>query len=193
MKLSEEQIRDIAVLRENLLERMDKLREELDMLQLNITALDVALKQSSFTKASEYRPAGDGAGNTPKAPGHDAKTPPADAQAKPITAKDGRTIGGMTVLPGAITITLEDDIEISQDTPPFQTFFVTRIIGEMIKNDQQEIESGTLQPDSAIKLDVSPKDGSIRTITVTDYRTEERAREIASTARWVLSRMLENA
>ena len=92
-----------------------------------------------------------------------------------------------------ISIVLEPDVNVSEETPPFRTFFISRIIGEMKRKDSQEVEAGTLGPESAIACQVRSEDGRIREITITNYRLEERAREIASTTKWVLSRMLEHA
>ncbi|MBT4956050.1 MAG: hypothetical protein HON30_04530, partial [Nitrosopumilus sp.] len=55
MKFSEEQIKEIVALRENMLQQMDKHQEGIEMLEKNITVLDVFLKGSSFTKASELK------------------------------------------------------------------------------------------------------------------------------------------
>ena len=53
MKFSEEQIKDIVALKENLIEQIDKHQEAIEMLEKNLTILDSVLKESSFTKASQ--------------------------------------------------------------------------------------------------------------------------------------------
>ncbi len=53
MKFSEEQVRDIVVLKESLIEQIDKHQEAIEMLEKNIIVLDLFLKDSSFTKASQ--------------------------------------------------------------------------------------------------------------------------------------------
>ena len=53
MKFSEEQIKDIVVLKENLIEQIDKHQESIEMLEKNLIILDLVLKESSFTKASQ--------------------------------------------------------------------------------------------------------------------------------------------
>lgn len=204
VKLSEEQVRDILVLRDRLRDRAAELQEDLEMTNLNIIALDSALKQSSFTKASEYPPGGagqpagqsagpgttqrtSGGGSTEPTPGSSGPPP------KPITAADGTILGEVRTSPGRITVTLDSKISVSEETPPFRTFFISRIIGEMKRKDSQEVEAGGLPPGSAIECTVESEDGRIREITVTNYRLEERAKEIASTLKWALSRMLEHA
>lgn len=53
MKFSDEQIRDMLELKEELTEKIIKYREQIEKLERNISVLDTILKQSSFTKASE--------------------------------------------------------------------------------------------------------------------------------------------
>lgn len=208
VKLSEEQVRDILVLRDRLRDRAAELQEDLEMTELNIIALDSALKQSSFTKASEYPPGG-GAGQPAGQPAGpetatrasgspgDGPTEPAPVSSGPppkhITAADGTILGEIRTSPDRITVTLDQKISVSEETPPFRTFFISRIIGEMKRKDSQEVEAGGLPPGSAIECAVESEDGRIREITVTNYRLEERAKEIASTLKWALSRMLEHA
>ncbi len=53
MKFSEEQVKDIVALKESLIEQIDKHQESIEMLEKNIIVLDLFLKDSSFTKASQ--------------------------------------------------------------------------------------------------------------------------------------------
>ena len=53
MGFSDEQIRDMLELKEELTEKIIKYKEQIEKLEKNISVLDVILKQSSFTKASD--------------------------------------------------------------------------------------------------------------------------------------------
>jgi len=53
MKFSEEQVNDIVTLKESLIEQIDRHQESIEMLEKNIIILDLFLKDSSFTKASQ--------------------------------------------------------------------------------------------------------------------------------------------
>ena len=202
MKLSAEQIRGIAALREKLHERVIRLHEELEETNLNIAALDAALTRSSFAKASEYVPQDDGEAAAPE---DTARTiQPADAPsteggqaAAPapqlITAAKGDTpIGAMYTYPDRIVIVLDENISITTETHPFKTFFLDHVMAEMRRKDAAEVDAGRITADSATSCEVDASDGRIDKITISNYRTEERAREIDSTVRWVLNRMLEN-
>ena len=141
MKFSEEQVKDIVTLKESLIEQIDKHQESIEMLEKNIIILDLFLKDSSFTKASQLE-----------------TTKKAEIQNKPDTTKklvensipikrvsDGKVIANAYVTPEQVSIVLGDEIEISVDTPPFKSFFLDRIIGEMKKKDIAEAENGKIQ------------------------------------------------
>ena len=188
MKFSEEQVKDIVTLKESLIEQIDKHQESIEMLEKNIIILDLFLKDSSFTKASQL-------GTTKKA----------EIQNKPDTTKklvensipikrvsDGKVIANAYVTPEQVSIVLGDEIEISVDTPPFKSFFLDRIIGEMKKKDIAEAENGKIQKESIIDYIINKNGSDIREIIIKNYRQKERVNELINTAGWSLTRMLEN-
>ena len=203
VKLSDEQIRDIAALREKMRERVMRLHEELEEANLCIVAMDMALKRSSFTKASEYTPAeeaapaesGAGVAEAPDPAESGAGVAETGGPAPQIitTATGDATIGSILVRPDSISITLSDDVSVSAETPPFKTFFLDRIFGEMERKDAAEVEAGRMDAESAISCEINTAEGLLKGITIANYRTDDRAREIDSTVRWVLNRMLEHA
>jgi len=188
MKFSEEQVKDIVTMKESLIEQIDKHQESIEMLEKNIIILDLFLKDSSFTKASQL-------GTTKKA----------EIQNKPDTTKklvensipikrvsDGKVIANAYVTPEQVSIVLGDEIEISVDTPPFKSFFLDRIIGEMKKKDIVEAENGKIQKESIIDYIINKNGSDIREIIIKNYRQKERVNELINTAGWSLTRMLEN-
>ena len=188
MKFSEEQVKDIVTLKESLIEQIDKHQESIEMLEKNIIILDLFLKDSSFTKASQLE-----------------TTKKAEIQNKPDTTKklvensipikrvsDGKVIANAFVTPEQVSIVLGDEIEISVDTPPFKSFFLDRIIGEMKKKDIAEAENGKIQKESIIDYIINKNGSDIREIIIKNYRQKERVNELINTAGWSLTRMLEN-
>ena len=53
MKFSDEEIRNILELKEEITEKIVKCQEQIEKLEKSLSAVDTILKQSSFTKASE--------------------------------------------------------------------------------------------------------------------------------------------
>ena len=188
MKFSEEQVKDIVTLKESLIEQIDKHQESIEMLEKNIIILDLFLKDSSFTKASQLE-----------------TTKKAEIQNKPDTTKklvensipikrvsDGKVIANAYVTPEQVSIVLDNEIEISDNTPPFKSFFLDRIIGEMKKKDIAEAENGKIQKESIIDYIINKNGSDIREIIIKNYRQKERVNELINTAGWSLTRMLEN-
>ena len=95
--------------------------------------------------------------------------------------------------PDQLSIILEDNVGLQVETPPFKSFFLDRIIGEMKKKDSLEAESGRIQKDSIIDCIVNKSGTTLREIIIKNYRQKERVNEIINTAAWSLSKMIENS
>ena len=190
VKFSEEQIRDIVAMRDSLVKQIDKHQNAIELLEKNLTILDLVLKESSFTKASAL--------STTKTSEPSTKIPAAatekpEESSIPITSgSDGKIIANAYITPDQVSIVLEENMEINADTPPFKSFFIDRIIGEMKRKDSAEAENGKIQKESVIDYIINKNGSDIREIIIKNYRQKERVNEIINTAGWSLTRMLEN-
>ena len=192
MKYTEEQIEKMLELKESIIDKMEKHQEELDFLQKNLDILDVALKGSSFTKASSI----------PRK--KIIKNEVTEQEIKlennekpesiPIKKnKDGEVIANAFVTPEQVSIILNDGIGLTDEIPPLRSFFIERIIGEMKKTDNVDVKDGKIAEDSVIDCIINKNGPSIREIIIKNYRQKERLDEIINTATWSLTRMLENS
>ena len=187
MKFSEEQVKEIVALRENMLQQVDKHQEGIDMLEKNITVLDEFLKDSSFVKASKLK--------TQVKPEIEEKSEVPEPVENLIPIKrgnDGKIIAKAYVTPEQVSIILDEQVLINADTPPFKSFFLDRIIGEMKKKDSVEAENGKIQKESIIDYIINKNGTDIREIIIKNYREKQRVTELINTAGWSLTRMLEN-
>ena len=190
MKFSEEQIKEIVTLKESLIEQIDKHQEGIEMIEKNITVLDSFLKNSSFTKASKLE-----INTEPIRKPEERSIPIEKPEERSIPIKrtnDGKLIANAYVTPKQVSIVLDNEILINVDTPPFKSFFLDRIIGEMKKRDQAEAEDGKIQRESMIDYIINKNGTNIREIIIKNYRQKERVNELINTAGWSLTRMLEN-
>ncbi|MGH1521535.1 MAG: hypothetical protein ACRBB2_04080 [Nitrosopumilus sp.] len=190
MKFSEEQMKELLALKENLTTQMDKQQEAIEMLAKNLQLLDLILKESSFTKASQLA-------TTAKEPeSQEIKEKQQQSQQTnsiPITqGNDGKIIANAYVTAEQVSIVLDDGVEINADTPPFKSFFLDRIVGEMKKKDSVEAKNGKIQEESIIDYIINKNGSDLREIIIKNYRQKERVNEIINTAGWSLTRMLEN-
>ena len=192
MKFSEEQVKKIVALRENMLRQIDKDQESIEMLEKNILVLDEFLKGSSFTKASQLK--------TEIEPEiiknvEELKPEEDNTEEESIPIKrgsDGKIIANAYVTPDQVSIILDEQVMINVDTPPFKSFFLDRIIGEMKKKDSVEAQNGKIQKESIIDYIINKNGVDIREIIIKNYRQKERVTELINTAGWSLTRMLEN-
>ena len=178
MEFSESQVKDILELRDRINQQIEKHKEEIESLEKNLSVLNTILKQSSFTKASLL----------------DTKTSSVKSQSPiPITkTSDGSIIANAYVTPEQLSIVLEDGVGLETETPPFKSFFIERIIGEMKKKDKAEAESGRLQRESVIDCIINKNGSKIIEIIIKNYRQKERINEIINTASWSFSKMIDN-
>jgi hypothetical protein len=185
MKFSEEQVKEIVALREDLMKQVDKHQEGIEMLEKNIVVLDGFLKDSSFVKASKL--------DTKIEPKEKTKISKPVENSIPIKrGNDGKIIANAYVTPEQVSIILDEQILINADTPPFKSFFLDRIIGEMKKKDFVEAENGKIQKESIIDYIINKNGSDIREIIIKNYREKQRVTELINTAGWSLTRMLEN-
>jgi len=189
MKYSDDQIRKMLELKETIIEKMSKYQDEIDFFQKNLDLLDIILKGSSFTKASTL-PRSE---KIEKMDALDSQETNVNKVSKEIRgSKDGKVIANAFVTPEQISIILEDGIGLKPETPPLKTFFVERIIGEMKKNDDNDVKNGKINEDSVIDCIINKNGSAIREIIIKNYRQKERLDEIINTATWSLARMVEN-
>jgi hypothetical protein len=182
MKHSEEQLREIVGWREDLVKQIDKHAQAIEILQKRLSILDSTLKESSFAKASSIE--------NPKKPSEEK---PVGKESIPITSgNDGKVIANAFVTPEQVEIILENDMGITADVPPFKSFFIDRIIGEMKRKDMVDVDSGKIQKDSIIDYVINKSGADIREIIIKNYKEKERVNEIINTAGWSFTRMLEN-
>jgi len=189
MKFSDEQIQDIIAMRDNIVKQMDKHQNAIETLQKNLAILDSILKESSFTKASAIKQVktSESSKNIPIEP-----TEKLEKSTIPITSgSDGKIIANAYITPDQVSIILAENMEINADTPPFKSFFIDRIIGEMKRKDSVEAENSKIQKESVIDYIINKNGSDIREIIIKNYRQKERVNEIINTAGWSLTRMLE--
>lgn len=195
MRFSEEQIRDIIALKDNLIEQIDKHHAAIEVLEKNMAILDLVLKESSFTKASVLGKIKDQevSAQNVALPKIQTISTEKDDMSIPITrSNDGKIIANAYVTPDQLSIVLEESMKLNADIPPFKSFFLDRIIGEMKRKDYAEADSGKIQKESVIDYIINKNGSDIREIIIKNYRQKERVNEIISTAGWSLMRMLEN-
>ncbi len=196
MMFSEEQIRDIVTLKEELARKISDHQEAIDSLEKNLRILDTVLKGSSFTRASQMAPRTDAPEDATEDIPEDAPEdiPEDSVQDDSIPIKRGN--GGDLIARARITqdrlsITLEDHIRVGEDTPPFRSFFMDRVIGDIRRKDEAMAKKGEISPESVIECTVDSDKNGIREIVIRNYGGGDRTGDLINAAEWSLTRMLE--
>jgi hypothetical protein len=128
-----------------------------------------------------------------------AKPPPeppaprAQIQRYKLFYKDREPLADVEVYENEMIITPLID---APNVPPFSSFFIERVLGEMRDKDENLRAEGMIDPDAVISWDVDEKDGLIRQVVIRNigydaYTKRTRVREISSAMRWSLSRIKE--
>jgi len=176
MKFSEEQIRDILKINDHITDQINKHKEEIELLEKTLNILNLILKQSSFAKASTL------------------SSNDEQKETIPITnGTNGEVIAKAFVTSDQVSIVLNEGIQLDADTPPFKSFFLERIIGEMRRKDSAKQKNDGIQNESMIDYVINKEGSNLREIIVKNYHQKDRVNEIISTAGWSLTRMIENS
>lgn len=192
MMFSEEQIRDIVTLKEELVRKISDHQEAIDSLEKNIRILDTVLKGSSFTKASQMVPKKSALQEVPEEVSEDGGGGGQDNSIPIKNGNGGELIARARVTPDRLTITIEDHVRVSEDTPPFRSFFMDRVIGDIRRKDDAMAKNGDIPAGSVIECLVeSNKAAGMREIVIRNYGQSDRVGDLINAAEWSLTRMLE--
>ncbi|MCX8182033.1 MAG: hypothetical protein N3D12_02820 [Candidatus Methanomethyliaceae archaeon] len=187
--MSEQDTKTLAELKKDLEEKIVKAEKELAFLKTSLKLVDEALTKVSFRPASRLM-------EEVQKPPVEIPKPPTEAPASqeqpfPIKSKTGEDLGTFYIGKNSVRIVPRPELGLNLKTPPFQSFFLDRVIGEMRKKDEMAVDAGTKDPDSIIEYDIKCDGDTIKEITIRNIDEDSRVRELRSSIRWTFERMLE--
>ena len=208
---NEDEVKRAAEIREWLEGKISELETELARLRDMQIIVDSVLRKTSFVPATELRssqtttlqkpmntaPSGASSGERASEVAKAQMQAPAKQQTSSEDSrqlrrsKDGALLANAIVSPNHVVIVPSSDVKISQTIPPFQSFFVNRILRGYETKDQELVSNGKLPSEEALSFSVEERDGNISKVTVNNYREKARLNEILSTINWAFTRMLE--
>ncbi len=115
---------------------------------------------------------------------------------KPLKrAKDDFLLANAEISSDTVVIVPVSGINLNVNTPPFKSFFLSRILEGMKSKDAEKVSQGALGESDALNYRVEEDDGSgmIKRIVINKYREKDRLQEIFNTSAWVFTRMLEKS
>ena len=192
---SEDDVRRAAEIREWLVKQIADRQEELEKMRNTLSVIDSILKQGSFRAAAtlapepKLAPVKQSIAASPPPPARQTSFEPGRETRELKRAKDDFLLANVEVTSREVIIT--PVVNLSSNTPPFKSFFLSRILDGMRAKDAEKVSQGALKPDDTLTYSVDEGNGQIRRITVANYRDKERLGEIFNTSTWVFTRMLE--
>lgn len=182
---NDDEIKKAAELREWLETRMAELETEMGRLRDMQQMVDSVLRRGSFVPAAELK-------TTQTRPLPTEKKEVQGEESRQLRrTKDGLLIATAFISPDKLVVVPSSDVKVTQNTPPFQTFFVNRILKGYESKDKESAASGKAGKGGVLSYHVEEKDGFINKVTIENYRDKSRLNEILSTVNWALARMME--
>ncbi|MDA4122351.1 MAG: hypothetical protein OK456_04125 [Thaumarchaeota archaeon] len=195
MSTGDDQLKKAADVKLWIESKIAELQEEVVKLKEVQALVDSVLRASSFRPASEIT----------SPPLTKAKEPLRSTQ-RPEPVESGGEIpeirelrrdkGGETIAIAQITgarVLVEPvaEVALKPETPPFRSFLVGKILTGMESKDKELVSKGKLGKGSELRFSVNEKAGRLASISIENYRENERLTEILNTIGWTFSRMLE--
>lgn len=209
----EEEVKRAAEIREWLESEIEELEAKTSKYRDILTLVDSVLRKSSFVPATELRNQTGKASETPRNKTtrqvsssvtgkqnsdrtYQSVTSPkmsdSNEQVRQIRrSKDGMILAIAQIDNEAISIIPEVGVKLLKTTPPFESFFVNRILKGFEAKDKELTASGKLEAEQILTFDVEESDGIISKVKIRNYRDKNRLNEIINTISWAFSRMLE--
>ncbi len=180
----EDVVEKLMELRTYLENRLKEIEEESERLRVLAKLVEEVLVSRSFRVAETLQ-------LTPPLK-REAPSPAADLEESvPLTTANGVSLAAMVVAPSTVRIIPVEEVEFRLQTPPFQSFFVARILESMRAKDEDAARKGEVLPENALSYDILTEGDVIKEVVVRNYGSETRLREIKSACRWTLEKMYE--
>jgi hypothetical protein len=205
---NEDDVQKVAEIKEYLESKISDLESELGKLKDMLVLVDTRLREKSFVPAIALRgtlttasiktqkvPRANQTKNVqteaPKVSGSEKDMVENPNERQLRRTKDSMLLANALIDQSKVVIVPSKDVRLSQHTPPFESFFVNRILRGYQSKDQEESKNGKLKPDQVLEYNVQETQGTISSVTVSNYRDNARLNEIMSTITWAFTRMLE--
>jgi hypothetical protein len=187
-------VEHLAGLKSYLERRLRDLEEKVALYRGYIQAIDSVLTRTSFKVAAdllkESKAKAEGHEPEPKA----AKEAAGGRRIELTSRADGGKLGEMTITGALLTIVPAKGVAIPADSGTFSSFFIKKILNNMIEKDDELVKSGKLGEKEKMTYQVTKNaDGTLKQITISNYRDENREKQISTTIRWTLEKSFQKA
>jgi hypothetical protein len=196
MSQDSENVKKLIDFKKKIETRLHELETELSELKAMLETVNSILLEKGFRrveigpKPGTDRASSEGRGETVE-PQHSV----IEAEVEPesistLKSVNGELLADFRVDNGSLHIVPVEGKDFSVNTPPFNQFFVQRVLLKMQERDSELAKSGQLPPDKILCFDIVRDDDVIREIVIRNFDSD-RLRELKSSIRWTFEKMLE--
>lgn len=175
----EARVRELASLKSYLESRLSELKKEQQMLSMLVAMVDEELAARSF-KPAELK--------------HEVKEQLKEptGSIRRIIGKSGNLLATAFITTNELRITISPEVEVKEDSRPFSTFLISRVLESMARSDLDKVRTMELEPGNELSYEVIKDGESVREIVIRNYRDDARLREILSSIRWTLDTIFQS-
>jgi len=176
--MEEDRVRKLADIKTKLERRLEELEEEISLIRELLEVIDSILGSISFKPASELV----------KPEVVEKKRAPIK-EVKVVSRRNKETIGKVIIYEDLLE--LVPTVKVRTSTPPFESFFIKRLLDKMKEEDLKKVREGVLNPEAVLEYEIIEEEGFLTKVLVRNCRDERRIRDIRGAFRWTLERMLD--
>jgi hypothetical protein len=196
MSQDSENVKRLIDFKKKIETRLQELEAELKESKAMLDTVNSILLEKGFRRV-EIEPKPDATGplseENKETMGVEHETIEADVEPESIStlkSVDGDVLADFYVDDGSLHVVPADGKAFSVKTPPFNQFFVQRVLLKMQERDSELARSGQVAPDKILCFDIIREGDVIREIVIRNFDSD-RLRELKSSIRWTFEKMLE--
>jgi hypothetical protein len=196
MSQDSENVKRLIDFKKKIETRLQELEEELKEFKTMLDTVNSILLEKGFRRM-EIEPKPDAAGTLKeeKEKTVEVEHGAFEAEVEPesvntLKSVNGEVLADFCVDDGSLHVVPAEDKDFSVNTPPFNQFFVQRVLLKMQERDSELARCGQLAPDKILCFDIVREGDVIREIVIRNFDSD-RLKELKSSIRWTFEKMLE--
>jgi len=159
------EVQKLLEVRKVIEEKIAKLQEELKFYTSLLEVIDKAIGEKSFSTAAQ------------------AARPEAVEEVK---GRSGEVYATVEVYRDKLRIKFKEPVKVDG---LFKRFYLDKFLQKYREEDAREVRQGALRQEEALRYELEEQEGEATAMTIYNYRTEERKREILRVLRWTLEKV----
>jgi len=164
------EVQKLLEVRKVIEEKIAKLQEELKFYTSLLEVIDKAIGEKSFSTAAQ-------------AARQETERPEAVEEVK---GRSGEVYATVEVYRDKLRIKFKEPVKVDG---LFKRFYLDKFLQKYREEDAREVRQGALRQEEALRYELEEQEGEATAMTIYNYRTEERKREILRVLRWTLEKV----